>query len=59
MIRCLDGAVAYVAGLVAIAITLRVIVRHDGKRPMVKNVSRRVRLIRVFTFFVRSKDEAK
>ena len=59
MIRSLDGVVTYIAGLVAIAVTLRVVVRHNGKRRVVKNVSRAVRSIRVFTVFVRSKDETK
>ena len=51
--------VTYIAGLVAIAITLRVVARHNGERRMVKNVSRSVRSIRVFTVFVRSKDETQ
>ena len=46
------GGVTYVAGIVVIAITLTVIVRHDGGRLMVKTVLRKVCSIRVFTVFL-------
>ena len=52
--------VTYVAGLVAIAITLRVVVRHDGERRTVKTVSTEgVFNQGIYVVFVTSKDEAK
>jgi hypothetical protein len=51
VIRCVNG-ITYVAGVVAIAITLTVVVRHDGERWIVKTVSPKVCSIRVFKLFL-------